>query len=121
MNSKNHTNHSNLFSNGQDILGNNINKENNDKLNSKEENEKLEFQNHIKALRKDMTHYLNKVRTEIMEINREKKFQKIKRYFEKEPKPQFEYNSPTHQRKNQKIKTIKAENININMFNEKKK
>ena len=110
----------NLFSNGQDILGNNINKENNDKLNSKEENEKLEFQNHIKALRKDMTHYLNKVRTEIMEINREKKFQKIKRYFEKEPKPQFEYNSPTHQRKNQKIKTIKAENININMFNEKK-
>ena len=96
---------------------NNNNEENDEQLKSKKEDEKREYQNKINSLRKDMTHFLNKARTEIMEINREKKFQKIKRYFERGPKFQVEYNSPTHNRKDQKVKTIKAENLNINMFN----
>ena len=100
---------------------NNINDKNN-KLKSKnqnrgdnenendEANQKIikNIKNEIKALRNEMNYFFNKSRMELLEINREKHFQMIKNYFEKNQKVSLHQN-----RKNKKNKTIKTPNHNI--------
>ena len=73
--------------------------------------------NQIKILTNEMNHFFNKSKTELLEINREKHFQAIKNYFEKNHND----NISIHQlRRNKKIKTIKASNnIIFNNINNK--
>ena len=77
---------------------------NNEDIYQKENN----LKNQIKRLKNEMNHFFNKSKTELFEINREKHFQSIKNYFEKNQK-----------RRDKKTKTIKATKLNyLNNANE---
>lgn len=83
---------------------NNINNENDEEIIRKKI---ANLNNQIKTLKNEMYHFFNKSKTELLEINREKHFQAIKNYFEKNHND----NISIHQtRRNKKIKTIKASN-----------
>ena len=92
---------------------------NNNNENDEETNQKIiqNLNNQIKILKNEMNHFFNKSKTELLEINREKHFQAIKNYFEKNHND----NISIHQtRRNKKIKTIKASNnIIFNNINNK--
>ena len=109
--SKHQKNLYNNYINNIDNYNNNYEDEKNDeKENDSEEAHEKEknIKKQIQQLKYEMNHFFNKSKTELYEIIREKHFQSIKNYFEKNQK-----------RRDKKIKTIKVlQSINIDKDNE---
>ena len=98
----------NINDNTNKLKSKNQNRDNENEID--EANQKIikNIKNQLKALRNEMNYFFNKSKLELLEINREKHFQAIKNYFEKNQKFSLHQN-----RKNKKNKTIKAPIHNI--------
>ena len=106
------------YKNNNNLQENNYN---NDVINEKKNNNKESNQNIINTLKKlknDMKQFYDKNMKEILEINNEKKFQFIKKYFENTS----EQSSPLHHsRRNKKIKTTKFVQKDGNILSQSQK
>ena len=128
INTDNYIQENNLLydENIQDINNNNINKININKINeinnkeietiNEEEDdeykkkEKEIILKEINNFKKKLFQFKRKYTKEIVELNYEKKFQRIKKYFENNSEDEIINDNPSHTRRQNKVKTIKEKN-----------
>ena len=128
INTDNYIQENNLLydENIQDINNNNINKININKINEinnkeietineeeDDEDKKKEKEIILKEInnfKKKLFQFKRKYTKEIVELNYEKKFQRIKKYFENNSEDEIINDNPSHTRRQNKVKTIKEKN-----------